>query len=93
MARSRWRRSRYLKPRRAELYDPKLENDLNISLLDRSGHRAKFTDTGKMMLEKGRLLLNAANDLEKQAQLLSSGWERIWRLRWTTLFLSGPYCR
>lgn len=31
----------------------KLESDLNIELLDRSGHRAKFTDTGQMMLEKG----------------------------------------
>ena len=45
----------------------KLESDLNIELLDRSGHRAKFTDTGQMMLEKGRLLLSAAKDLEKQA--------------------------
>nr|VXZ88070.1 Uncharacterised protein [Klebsiella pneumoniae] len=31
----------------------KLESDLNIVLLDRSGHRAKFTDTGRLMLEKG----------------------------------------
>lgn len=54
----------------------KLENDLNITLLDRSGHRAKFTDTGKMVLEKGRQLLNAAKDLEKQAVQLSSGWEK-----------------
>lgn len=54
----------------------KLENDLNITLLDRSGHRAKFTDTGRMMLEKGRLLLNAAKDLEKQAIQINSGWEK-----------------
>ena len=54
----------------------KPESDLSIELLDRSGHRAKFTDTGRMMLEKGRLLLNAAKDLEKQAQQLSSGWEK-----------------
>jgi DNA-binding transcriptional LysR family regulator len=44
--------------------------------LDRSGHRAKFTDTGRLMLEKGRQLLSAAKDLEKQAQQLSAGWER-----------------
>ncbi len=31
----------------------KLESDLNIVLLDRSGHRAKFTDTGRLMLEEG----------------------------------------
>jgi len=54
----------------------KLEGDLNITLLDRSGHRAKFTDTGRMMLEKGRLLLNAARDLEKQAVQVQSGWEK-----------------
>ncbi|BBU82876.1 hypothetical protein EIMP300_42760 [Escherichia coli] len=35
----------------------KLESDLNIQLLDRSGHRAKFTRTGKMLLEKGREVL------------------------------------
>ena len=29
----------------------KLESDLNIVLLDRSGHRAKFTDTGRLMLK------------------------------------------
>ena len=54
----------------------KLESDLGITLLDRSGHRAKFTDTGTMVLEKGRLLLNAAKDLEKQALQLNAGWER-----------------
>jgi DNA-binding transcriptional LysR family regulator len=54
----------------------KLESDLNIMLLDRSGHRAKFTDTGRMMLEKGRLLLNAAKDLEKQVVQVQSGWEK-----------------
>lgn len=54
----------------------KLENELDITLLDRSGHRAKFTDTGRMMLEKGRVLLSAARDLEKQAVQMNSGWEK-----------------
>lgn len=54
----------------------KLESELNITLLDRSGHRAKFTDTGRMMLEKGRMLLSAARDLEKQAIQVNSGWEK-----------------
>lgn len=31
---------------------------------------------GRLMLEKGRQLLSAARDLEKQAQQLSAGWER-----------------
>lgn len=38
----------------------KLESDLNIQLLDRSGHRAKFTRTGKMLLEKGREVLHTS---------------------------------
>ncbi|VXC62258.1 LysR substrate-binding domain-containing protein [Serratia oryzae] len=53
----------------------KLESDLDITLLDRSGHRAKFTDTGKLMLDKGRILLRAAQDLEQQARYVESGWE------------------
>ena len=60
----------------------KLESDLNIVLLDRSGHRAKFTDTGRLMLEKGRQLLSAARDLEKQAlnfshHTLAGSWEEL----------------
>lgn len=53
----------------------KLESDLGVTLLDRSGHRARFTDTGKLMLEKGRVLLRAAQDLEQQARYVESGWE------------------
>lgn len=45
----------------------KLESDLNIQLLDRSGHRARFTCTGQMLLEKGRELLHTARELELQA--------------------------
>ena len=29
----------------------KLESDLNIQILDRSGHRARFNRTGQMLLE------------------------------------------
>ncbi|MDR0806343.1 MAG: LysR family transcriptional regulator [Enterobacteriaceae bacterium] len=54
----------------------KLESDLDIKLLDRSGHRSKFTDTGKVVLEKGRMLLNAAKNIEKQAVQIESGWEK-----------------
>ena len=53
----------------------KLESDLNIQLLDRSGHRARFTRTGQMLLEKGRDVLHTARELEKQAVRLHQGWE------------------
>lgn len=49
---------------------------MNIELLSHSEHRAKFIDTGQMMPERGRLLLNAAKDLKKRAAQLNSGWER-----------------
>lgn len=53
----------------------KLESDLSIQLLDRSGHRATFTRTGKMLLEKGREVLHTVRELEKQAVKLHEGWE------------------
>ncbi|WNN44020.1 MULTISPECIES: LysR family transcriptional regulator [Winslowiella] len=53
----------------------KMESDLNITLLDRSGHRATFTSTGRLMLEKGRVLLRAVGELEQQAKYVESGWE------------------
>ncbi|HAB75413.1 MAG: LysR substrate-binding domain-containing protein [Pantoea sp.] len=53
----------------------KMEGDMKITLLDRSGHRATFTPTGRLMLEKGRALLRAVNELEQQARYVESGWE------------------
>src|SRR5471032_1851286 len=53
----------------------KMESDLGITLLDRSGHRATFTPTGRLMLERGRVLLRAVSELEQQAQYVESGWE------------------
>ena len=46
---------------------------MKITLLDRSGHRATFTPTGRLMLEKGRALLRAVNELEQQARYVESG--------------------
>jgi len=53
----------------------KLESDLNIQILDRTGHRARLTRTGQMLLEKGRDVLHAVRELEKQAIKLHQGWE------------------
>lgn len=53
----------------------KLESNLNLQLLDRSGHRARFTRAGRIILDKGRHLLSEAQALEQQAILLESGWE------------------
>ncbi|MCX3393940.1 LysR family transcriptional regulator [Citrobacter amalonaticus] len=53
----------------------RLESDLNIQILDRSGHRARFTRTGQLLLEKGREVLHTVRELEKQAIKLHEGWE------------------
>lgn len=53
----------------------KLESDLNIQILDRSGHRARFTRTGQLLLEKGREVLHTVRELEQQAIKLHQGWE------------------
>lgn len=53
----------------------KLESELNIQLLDRSGHRATFTSAGRMLLEKGRDVLQSARELEQQLVKLHDGWE------------------
>ncbi len=58
----------------------RLESDLNIQLLDRSGHRARFTPSGQMLLEKGRELLHIARELEIRAVKLQQGWENSLRL-------------
>lgn len=53
----------------------KLEEELDVVVFDRSGHRTRFTPVGRMLLEQGRLLLSAADKLTNDAVTLSRGWE------------------
>lgn len=53
----------------------KLEEELDVALFDRSGHRTKFTNVGRMLLERGRILLEAADKLANDAEALARGWE------------------
>ena len=53
----------------------KLEQDLDIMIFDRSGHRASFTDAGKLILERGRAILTATEKLVHDASVLANGWE------------------
>ena len=53
----------------------KLEEDLDIAIFDRSGHRAKLTAAGKMLVERGRDLLAASNQLVEDARTIAGGWE------------------
>lgn len=53
----------------------KLEQDLDIMIFDRSGHKANFTDAGRLILERGRAILAATDKLVSDATLLANGWE------------------
>jgi DNA-binding transcriptional LysR family regulator len=52
-----------------------LERDLDVTLFDRSGHRAKLTPIGKVLLHEGNDILRSAYDLERRIKRLKTGWE------------------
>lgn len=52
-----------------------LEERLGVELFDRSGHRARLTDAGRLVLEEGRGLLATARRIEGLAARLRQGWE------------------
>ncbi|AIY40337.1 LysR-family transcriptional regulator [Collimonas arenae] len=53
----------------------KLEEDLDVLLFDRRGHRAKLTVAGLELLTEGRHLLLAAQELERRVKRAATGWE------------------
>lgn len=53
----------------------KLEEDLDVALFDRSGHRATLTNAGHYLLEEGRQLLEAADTLARTTRRVAQGWE------------------
>src|SRR3546814_18617559 len=57
----------------------KLESDLGVQLFDRSGKRAKLTDAGQALVERGRSLLREAESLENCVKRVAHGWEQIGR--------------
>lgn len=58
----------------------KLEQDLGVSLFDRSGHRAVLTEAGEELLREGRHLLTAAGELEARVKRVASGYEAELRI-------------
>jgi len=53
----------------------KLEDGLDVLLFDRSGHRATLTPAGQALLDDGRQLLQALDDLACRVKRIASGWE------------------
>lgn len=58
----------------------KLEQDLDVNLFDRSGHRARLTEAGRRLLQDGRHLLRAATELERSVKRVATGWEAELRI-------------
>ncbi len=58
----------------------KLEQDLETDIFDRSGHRAVLTPSGKELLEQGRHLLAAAEEIEARVKRVAKGWETELRI-------------
>jgi DNA-binding transcriptional LysR family regulator len=52
-----------------------LEEDLGLTLFDRSGQRARFTTKGRTLLESGRHLLVRADAFDDEVQFIATGWE------------------
>ena len=57
-----------------------LEDRLGASLFDRSGHRARLTEVGRLLLDDGRRLLEAADQLERRVKHVATGWEPEFRI-------------
>ncbi|MDH2436115.1 LysR family transcriptional regulator [Pokkaliibacter sp. MBI-7] len=53
----------------------KLEQDMDMLLFDRQGHKAKLTPAGQYLLEQGRQLLQTSERIVEEARQLANGWE------------------
>ena len=58
----------------------KLERDLDLSIFDRSGHRAQLTEAGQKLLYEGRHILHAIGELEDSVKRVATGWEAELRI-------------
>lgn len=58
----------------------KLEENLGVTLFDRSGHRARLTPAGEALLREGRELLAMAEGVVRHVQRAATGWESELRI-------------
>jgi DNA-binding transcriptional LysR family regulator len=70
----------------------RLEDELDVLLFDRRGHRARFTAAGRALLAEGRALLAVAAEAEQRVRRVASGWETELRVAVDALVpLSGVW--
>lgn len=58
----------------------KLESDLDVALFHRNGPKVGLTPAGRELLQEGRVLLRAADDLECRVKRVADGWENEVRI-------------
>jgi len=58
----------------------KLEDNLEVALFDRQGHRAQLTPAGEALLREGRDLLALADGVERNIKRIATGWEAELRI-------------
>ena len=68
----------------------KLEQDLGVDLFDRRGHRAVLTAAGRELLNEGRHLLRAADELEARVKRVATGWEAELRIAYDDVIPVDP---
>jgi len=68
----------------------KLEEDLDIALFDRTKRKAELTPVGHMLVEQGRLILKATDELTHMAKQSAEGWELELRICIDSLLLFQP---
>lgn len=68
----------------------KLEEDLGVALFDRSKRKAELTPVGRMLIDQGRLILKATDELTHMAQQSANGWEAELRICIDSILLFEP---
>lgn len=58
----------------------KLEGDLEVTLFLRHGPKVELTPAGRELLDEGRVLLQAADDLQCRVKRVADGWENEIRM-------------
>jgi len=63
----------------------KLEDELDIPLFVREGRKATLNEAGRALLDDGRHLLRAADELERRVLRIAKGWETELRIAIDTI--------
>lgn len=69
----------------------KLEDDLGVKLFRREGRRSLLTPAGSLLLEQGRELLIAAENLAELTRQVDSGWESTLNIAIDSILEFEPY--